>query len=72
VGVLIVQVPDPDDLDVDPRAVFQEMESGLILPGSTVVAATRRAMESAARQKAETQPADTADSSGNADDKDDD
>ncbi len=53
VGVLVVQLPDPDNLEMDPQSVFQEMESGLILPAANVLAATTRALETAAKADAE-------------------
>jgi S1-C subfamily serine protease len=69
VGVLVVQLPDPDEMEMDPQSVFQEMESGLILPAANVVAATTRALENAAKNDAA--KAEKKDKPDDADDPDD-
>lgn len=57
VGVAIMQMPDAEDTEMNPAAIFsqlgnmQEMMSGLILPAADVAKATRRALESVDEKK---------------------
>lgn len=70
VGVLVTQMPDPEEMEMNPGSFFtnpfsfQDMFSGLILPADRVIIATQRARESAKEQAAkapekesETEPA---------------
>ena len=53
IGVLVTQMPDPEEMEMNPTAMFgnplsfRDMFAGLILPAEQIVKATKRARESA-------------------------